>query len=186
MIRNDFYKLVVFSFLLFAVTHVAAQNKTTVKATIDKSKILIGEQIHLHLQADIPENEPIRFFSIDSLPHFDILDRAAIDTSNTATGTFLKQSILITSFDSGHWVIPALILGENVATDTIPVDVVFSPMDTAQAYHDIKDIIDVKPPEEEKRSWLWYAIGGGALLLLLLLIYFLRKKKPVAVVTAPP
>jgi len=184
MSRNDFYKVVTCFFLLHTVILVAAQNKTTVKATVDKNKILIGERIHLTLEADIPENEPIRFFIVDSIPHFE-LDKQKIDTSYTSQGTFLKQVISVTSFDSGHWAIPSLTLGEKITTDTIPIDVVFSPMDSAQDYHDIKDIIDVKPQEEKKKWWLWYAIGGGGLLIALLLIYFLRKKKPAAVAAAP-
>ena len=183
MIRNDFYKAVSCFFLLHAVIFVAAQSKTTLRATVDKNKIFIGERIHLTLEADIPENEPIRFFIIDTIPHFE-LERQRIDTSYKSEGTFLKQVISITSFDSGHWVIPALSLGEDLKTDTIPVDVVFSPMDSAQDYHDIKDIIDVKPAREKKQWWLWYAIGG-ALLIILLLFYLLRKKKPVVVATAP-
>jgi hypothetical protein len=184
MSRNDFYKAVSLFFLLHAVIFVIAQNKTTVKATVDKNKILIGERIQLTLEADIPENEPIRFFIIDTIPHFE-LAKQKIDTSYPSGGTFLKQVISITSFDSGRWVIPAFLLGEKAATDSIPVDVVFSPMDSTQDYHDIKDIIDVKPVEEKKKWWLWYAIGGGALLMGLLLIYLLRKKKPVAAAAAP-
>lgn len=185
MIQNDFYKAVSLFLLLHAAFLVTAQNKTTVKASVDKNRILIGEQIRLQLEADIPENEAIRFFVIDTLSHFEILDKSVIDTTNTDNGTFLKQAILITSFDSGHWVIPRLMLGEKVATDSIPVDVAFSPIDTSQAYHDIKDIIDVKPQQEKRNWWFWYAIGGGVLLIILLLVYFLRKKKPVSVVTAP-
>jgi len=185
MIRNDFYKAVPLFFLLHAVIFVAAQNKTAVRASVDKKKIFIGEQIKLQLEADIPQNEPIRFFSVDTLSHFEVLDKAAIDTSDTDNGTFLKQAIVITSFDSGRWVIPRLTLGENTVTDSIVIDVAFSPMDTAQAYHDIKDIIEVKPPEEKKKWWLWYVIGGGLLLITLLLIYFLRKKKPVPIAVAP-
>ena len=185
MSRNDFYKAVPFFLLLHAAILVSAQNKTVVRASVDKNKILIGEQIRLQLEADIPENEPIRFFAIDTLPHFEILNRTVIDTSNTDNGTFLKQAILITSFDSGHWMIPALTLGEKVITDSISVDVSFSPMDTAQAYHDIKDIIDVNPKKEKNRWWLWYAIGGGVVLLGLLLIYALRKKKPLPIAAAP-
>lgn len=166
------------------VTCVVAQSKTTVKATVDKNKILIGERIQLRLEADIPENEAIRFFIIDTIPHFE-LDKQKIDTSYNNEGTSLKQVISITSFDSGHWVIPAFSLGEKIITDTIPVDVAFSPMDSTQDYHDIKDIIDVKPPEEKKKWWLWYAIGGGTLLVILLLIYLLRKKKPVVAAVAP-
>jgi hypothetical protein len=184
MNKSDFYKTISSVFILLAATFVTAQSKTTVKASVDKNRIFIGERIRLTLEADIPENEPIRFFIIDTLPHFE-LDKQRIDTSYTSNGTFLKQVIRITSFDSGHWTIPSLSLGEKITTDTIPVDVVFSPMDSTQGYHDIKDIIDVKPIEEKKKWWLWYAIGGGALVIILLLIYFLRKKKPVAPVIAP-
>jgi hypothetical protein len=185
MTTNDFYKAVIFFFLLHAATAAFAQNKTTVKATVDKNRIFIGERIQLTLEADIPENEPIRFFIIDTIPHFE-LERQKIDTTNTSEGTSLKQIINITSFDSGHWVIPPLVLGENLATDTIPVDVAFSPMDSTQAYHDIKDILDIKPAEEKKKWWLWYAIGGSVLVLGLIAFLLLRKKKPVVAVAAPP
>jgi hypothetical protein len=185
MTTNDFYKAAIFFFLLHAATAAFAQNKTTVKATVDKNRIFIGERIQLTLEADIPENEPIRFFIIDTIPHFE-LERQKIDTANTSEGTSLKQIIHITSFDSGHWVIPSLVLGENLATDTIPVDVSFSPMDSTQAYHDIKDILDIKPAEEKKKWWLWYAIGGSILVLGLIAFLLFRKRKPVLVVAPPP
>jgi hypothetical protein len=178
MTRNDFHKVAFSFFLLFAAIIASAQSKTTVKAAIDRNKILIGEHIELTLEADIPENELIHFFSIDSLPHFEILSRPKIDTTNTHDGTVLRQIITITSFDSGHWVIPSFTLGENIVTDTIPVDVSFSQFDPAQDYHDIKDIIEVKPEAEKQKWWLWYAIGGGALLIILLLFFLFRKKKP--------
>jgi hypothetical protein len=179
MTRNDFHKAAFSFFLLFAAIITSAQGKTAVKASVDRNKILIGEHIQLTLEADIPENELIHFFIIDSLPHFEVLNRPKIDTTNTHDGTVLRQLITITSFDSGHWVIPSFTLGDTIATDTIPVDVSFSQFDPAQDYHDIKDIIEVKPEQEKKKWWLWYAIGGGALLIILLLVYLLRKKKPV-------
>ena len=72
MIRIDFYKAISVSLLLPAVLFSNAQ-QTTVKATVDKNKILIGEHIRLRLEADIPESELIQFFTIDTLPHFEIL-----------------------------------------------------------------------------------------------------------------
>ena len=54
----------------------------------------------------------IRFFQLDSLPHFEFLNKQKIDTTNTGTGTVLSQVIRITSFDSGHWVIPSLYSGK--------------------------------------------------------------------------
>jgi hypothetical protein len=184
MIQSIFHKVLVGVTFLSSV--MVAEAQTTVKATVDKNKILIGEHIRLTLQADIPENELIRFFAIDTLPHFEIIDRQKTDTSNTSKGTFLKQNIIITSFDSGHWVIPALTLGGKIITDSIPVDVSFSDFDPAKDYHDIKDIIEVKPKKEQKDWWLWYATGGGSLLLILLLVYLLRRKrKPVIAAPVP-
>ncbi len=155
-----------------------AQSGITVSAKVDKNKIFIGQHIELTLKADIPENEAIRFFALDSLPHFEFLEKKKIDTSNTSGGTVLTQVIRITSFDSGRWAIPSFVLAENLATDSIPVEVGFSPFDPNQAYHDIKDVIDVKA-EDEKKEWLWYAIAGGVLLILLLYLLLRKKTKPV-------
>src|SRR5262245_16002207 len=129
MNRNDLYKAICFSLFSLAVLFSEAQKKITVKAVVDKNKILIGERILLTLEADIPEEKQIRFFAIDSLPHFEIQEREKTDTSNTSDGTFLKQVLTITSFDSGHWVIPVLSLGDGITTDSIPIDVGYSDFD---------------------------------------------------------
>ncbi|HEX7903055.1 MAG TPA: LPXTG cell wall anchor domain-containing protein [Chitinophagaceae bacterium] len=181
MIRQIFYTIISFLLPLFLATMVSAQSGITVSATVDKNRVLIGEHIVLTLKADIPESEAINFFSIDTLDHFEFLEKQKIDSVNTSTGTILTQVIRITSFDSGHWVIPSFYLADSSRTDSIPMDVVFTPdFDPNKAYHDIKDVMDVKV-QEEQPWWWWYAIGAG-ILLLLLVIYFLmrKKKKPVA------
>src|SRR5882757_3068355 len=132
MNKNVFHKAIFSLLMLFAVLLAEAQSKTIVKASTDRNKILIGEPVRLTLEVDIPENEPIRFFSIDSIPHFEFLQRTKTDTINTDKGTKLIRVIPITSFDSGHWVIPSFILTDKIATDTIPVDVGFTPFDPAQ------------------------------------------------------
>ena len=157
------------------------QSVITVKATIDKNKILIGEPIQLTLEAVVPGRESSRFFIIDSLAHFELLEHSKIDSVRKNTGMVLKQTFRITSFDSGHWVIPSFALNRRIKTDTLAVDVVFSPFDPGQDYHDIKDIIEINTPAP-KTQW-WYA-AGGALLLLLLLIWWLRKNKATRAVPA--
>jgi hypothetical protein len=184
MNKTHSYKAIVSLLLLLAVMTGNAQPKTTVKATIDKNKILIGEPILLTLEADIPINEPIHFFAIDTIAHFEISEKQKIDSSDKDDGTVLRQVIRVTSFDSGHWVIPSFVFAEGIVTDSIPVDVVFSEFNPEQDYHDIKDIIEVTPQKKKDRRWIWFAIGGGALVLILLLIYLLRKKKPVVPVAA--
>lgn len=186
MSNNFFYKTTITTVALFFVLFVSAQSKTTVKATIDRSGILIGEPIRLTLEVDIPEHEPIRFFQPDSIPHFEFLNIEKIDTSNTGSGTVLSQVIHITSWDSGHWVIPSFRLGENIATDTLPVDVGFSPFNPEQPYHDVKEIIEVNPAEEKKKIKWWYIAAGAALLLLLIVLLLRKKKKPVVQAVAAP
>lgn len=185
--RNKFfYKTTITIIAVFFTLLAAAQSKTTVKASIDRSQILIGEPIRLTLEADIPENEAIRFFQTDSMPHFEFLSKQKIDTSNTGRGTVLSQIIHITSWDSGHWVIPSFRLGENIVTDTLPVDVGFSPFSPEQPYHDTKEIIEVNPQEEKQKIKWWYIVGGVVLLMLLLILLFRKKKKPVVTAIEQP
>lgn len=184
--RLTYTLLLFFSFVLLSFFS-KAQDNTVVRATVDKTSILIGEQIRLTLEAEIPESQPIRFFSLDSIPHFEILNPGKIDTVNTRGGTTLSRVVQLTSFDSGQWVIPPFYLRESLATDSMLIDVVFSEFDTAQAYHDIKDIIEVVAPKEEKMKWWWF-IAGAAVILIIVLILALRKKKkpePVKIVEAP-
>lgn len=165
------------SLLLLFVVFICNAQTTTVRASVDRTDILIGEQINLILEADIPENEPISFFTIDSIEHFEFLQKGKIDTANTSKGTELKQLFRLTSFDSGRWVIPAYSLAhsESLRTDSIVINVGFMAMDTTKDYNDIKEIIEIEA--EKKQDWTWYYVGGGALLLALLIYLLTRKKK---------
>jgi hypothetical protein len=171
-------------FLFYSIISYS-QDTLAVKASVDKSQLVIGEQIHFTLEAHFPSHEPIRFFSIDTIPHFEILQRQKIDTSDNGEAIELKQIFTLTSFDSGHWVIPSfeLTADKPLSTDTIPVDVGFSPFDPKQDYHDIKDVIDVKA-EEKKNNNLYWMIAASAVLLGLIIYFLVRKKKPVKPVMA--
>jgi len=169
------------SLLFLFVVIICNAQTTTVRASVDRNNILIGEQINLVLEADIPENEPISFFEVDSIEHFEFLLKGKIDTANTSKGTELKQLFRLTSFDSGRWVIPAYSLAhsDNLRTDSIVINVGFMAMDTAKDYNDIKEIIEIEA--EKKQDWTWYYVGGGALLLALLIYLLTRKKKKKAI-----
>lgn len=185
MFFTEPHKVFSLFFVFFAALVSNAQNKVTIKSGVDKNKIVIGEQVHLTLEADFPVQEPMRFFTIDSIPHFEILERKKIDTVDDRQGIKLSQSLTLTSFDSGHWAIPSFQLPADkpMYTDSIAVDVGFSPFDPNQDYHDIKDVIDVQVKEKKEKTWYWYAAASA--LLIAAIIYFLmrKKKKPVARVT---
>src|SRR5687767_3286899 len=168
MTKRNIYTTICLVLSAFFPIFIYGQEKTTVRATIDRSQILIGEPIQLRIEADIPESQPISFFLVDSIPHFEFLSVEKIDTTNTTNGTVLSQLLRITSFDSGHWVIPSFVLYGKIGTDSIPVDVGYTPFDTSRPYHDIKDIIEVNPAEEKKKPDQWMYPAAAALLLLII------------------
>lgn len=179
MNKMNFNRIKLLLAFLFFVQLATAQNGATIKASVDKNKILIGEPLQLTIEAYFPANTAKQFITIDSIDHFELLDKPVTDSNDQTGGMTMKTVFRITSFDSGHWVIPSYSLSETVKTDTIPVDVVFSDFNPNQEYHDIKDVVDVKVPEK-KNEWWWYAIGG--VLLLALIILLLKRKKPQPVI----
>lgn len=170
----NFHRTILSFLFLWAALISIGQGGATIKSSVDKNKILIGEPILLTVEAGLSPESVISFVSIDSIEHFEFLEKPHLDTINNKGSITIKGIYKITSFDSGHWVIPAFVLSSSVKTDTIPVDVVFSDFDPNQDYHDIKDIIEVKP--SENRQWWWY-VAGGVLLLAFLIYYFARRKK---------
>ncbi len=144
------------------------------KVTVDKQKIFIGEQLNLTIESFLPPANDQAWFSIDSLPHFEILNRSVIDTLKNSSSVSLLQHFVITSWDSGSWQLPSFTYAGSRSAP-IKIEVTFSPFDRDQPYHDIKDILEVKKPIESK--WYWYLIFAGILLLLFLLFFPIGKKK---------
>ena len=180
-------------FILFGLSiQFSSAQSPSLKTAVDKTHILIGEQIKYNVEASFPANSyQLTWFNVpDSFSHFEIVIRGKIDTSESNGILTCKQTLTLTSFDSGINVIPPLqvnfdpLAGDSTLslfTDSIPINVSYSPMDSTETFHDIKTIIEVK---DEIPLWMW--VGGAALLILLivgiiyLIKYFRRKKKPVS------
>ena len=190
MKKSVYHKgLIVFIFLLeflFFTQQIFAQ-QPAIKTSVDKTKILIGEQFHFKVETSMPDNTfRLSWFNIpDTIGNFIVVKKDKIDSVSANGNLNFSQVITLTSFDSGIRVIPPLILNAgplqgdtsfNLLTDSIPIDVAFSPMDSTKTFHDIKTIIDVK---KEWPLWLWIVIGVAILLLLFWIIFlfkFLKKK----------
>lgn len=184
MIQMIFYRIIFF-FLFASVANKLVAQGGSIDISTNKKKILLGEPLTLLFEQRLPGGTAIPSFQLDSLQHFEILQPPVSDTSDDGETKIIKTSYTITSFDSGHWEIPYYILDPTTRKDSIGIDVIFTEnFDSTQAYHDIKDIIEVKP--KKKTPWWVYAAGGGLLLLIASLIYFQRKKKPVPVKAITP
>lgn len=151
------------------------QQEISIKSSIDKNRILIGEPLLLKVEAVFNRGSS-GSLPVDSIPHFEQLEKPQIDSVVTNDQIVIRGIYKLTSFDSGHWVIPSFSLSKNVRTDTIPVDVVFSDFDPAQDYHDIKDILEAEPAKQ-KIAWWWY-LAAALLAAGVLAIYFRKKKRP--------
>jgi len=177
MIRNRIHIIFVLLFFSFS-KGLVAQNRA--KAAVDRSTILVGEPIRLSLDVTVPSSSNVKWFVMDTLPHFEFVSKGAVDSSQQGKFKNYHQEITITSYDSGAWSIPSFKLQPaklKLKTDSIPINVTYSAADPSQPYHDIKEIIPVKEPSHA----YWYWILGAVTLLFIIAAYFyLRKKKPVA------
>ena len=163
--------------LLLCAEFSFAQPTVSVNASVDKSEILIGQQIKLSLDVKISLGFNPSWFPLDSIPHFEFIEKGKIDSVVTENDKTYHQDIIITSFDSGMHVIPRLpviIGGKNFLTDSIPITVKLTPLDPKQDYHDIKDIIDVKNPYSKYILWSIVAI---TIISILLAVYFITRKQ---------
>lgn len=169
-----------FGSVLFAQNNLA--QPPSIKTTVDKTNILIGEQFHYKVSTSMPDNAyRLSWFNItDTLAHFKIVQQNKIDSSYPNGKINFSQDIILTSFDSGRQVIPSLMINMgtlqgdssfNLVTDSIPIQVSYAPMDSVATFHDIKSIIEVK----KEWAWWWWAILGVALILLFFWIKFLIK-----------
>ena len=183
-------------FIIFSTASFVLHAQSPGLATlVNKQNILIGEPLHYNVQARLPLNAyKVTWPNIpDSIAHFEVIERHKIDSAESNGMLYLKQSITLTSFDSGVRTIPPFVVSFNplrggpdfnLLTDSIRINVSFSPMDSIKPFHDIKTIIGVK---DEWPLWMWIA-AALSLLLLIFLIYHLfkslRKKKPKALFTS--
>jgi hypothetical protein len=173
-------------FLLFVGLLFGQQNSfaqlPAVSTSVDKTNILIGQQINFHVETSMPDNVyRLSWFSVpDSFGNFIPIIKNKIDSTSSNGNLNFSQDIIITSFDSGRQVIPPLALTIstldsdstfNLFTDSIAINVTYSPTDSIMPFHDIKNIIEVK----KSFPWWAWALVGVAIILLILWIIFLKK-----------
>jgi len=174
------HRLYIVSFFLLACciihTSVFAQ---TVKAEVDRDKILIGEQIKLKLTLQTPMPPSTWFQFPDSINHLEIVNRSKIDTILNGRYTNYSQTITITSFDSGRWEFPSLSIASiKQATPPIAIDVLPVDVSKLQDYHDIHEIEEVK---QENDPVIIAIIIAFTIISLIVTIWLLLKKKKLSI-----
>lgn len=144
MNKRNIYIIVFFGLTFFNIqSNLFSQ---TVRAAVNRNRIFIGEQIKLQLSVEKGKPGTPWFTFPDSLNHLEVVKRSKIDTVAKGGFTTYRQTITITSFDSGRWAFPALSL-PGVKQTTLPINIDVLPVDVSkmQDYNDIKEIEEVKP-----------------------------------------
>ncbi len=170
-----------FCFLFFAISSFSQ----TVSASLDRNKILIGEQVTLQLKADIDEADYslVSWYNFpDTINHIEVVNRSSIDTIETSGTISFVQTLTLTSFDSGLWQLPQLqiilqnksgkqltLKADSLSLQILPVDV-----SNLKDYHDIKSIIQV---QAQDNWWMYAAIALAAIILIALIVWLWLKKR---------
>jgi len=143
--------------------------QTVVKATIDSTNILIGQQTKIHLEVAADKTQPVQLPMVSDtlMTGVEVLNISKIDTTDIGNNRMqMKYDYLITAFDSAVYLLPPfkVISGTDTAYSAeLALKVSTVPVDTASGqFYDIKGI---RTPSFVLMDYL-----PGILLVLALLI----------------
>lgn len=155
--------------------HIGAIAQVSVSSS--SRNIFIGEQFTLtfSFSKKVGEIDPA-IFRFDSIPHFEVIKKSLLDSTRTGERLIYSQNILLTSFDTGRWIIPPQVFQagkRKYMSDTISVSVLPAAL-KSNAYYDIHEILTVPEPASVFRKAL---LITGVLLSIGLLIFFISRRK---------
>ncbi|MBV5335338.1 MAG: hypothetical protein JZU49_05985, partial [Sulfuricurvum sp.] len=142
---------VVLFVLLFGSIHSINAQQVTVKASIDSTHILIGDQLKLLFEIEKPKDLDIEFPQVPDTfsSKIEVVNRSKVDTFklDDKERERLTQSLFITSFDSGRHQIPPFYFKmkngkmlDSAATRALMFQVHGMKIDTTKGPVDIKTV----------------------------------------------
>lgn len=166
-------------FLLFCTGLLYAQEIPEIpeiQALADTTNIRIGEQINYQITVkNAKVGVAIPELKLDSLGKLEIVKEDPIDTLKNE----LVKKYVLTSFDSGSYLIPAqeiYVWSQEYTTKPIQIDVTTVAVDTTkQKMFPIKSIQNEPYTFDDFKQYLWWLLA--ALLLLAIILYFIFRKR---------
>ena len=152
--------------LLFCIADVASQAQS-VGVKTDRNQLLIGERLQYELLVNLPSpGYAINFKFPDSVAHFESIENNNFDTINSNGSFQVHKKIVFTCFDSGAWYIPSFEVlverdnhSQKFLTDSILINVGYSPADSTGELRDIKPVMEVTVTD-----YTWYYVAAAILL----------------------
>jgi hypothetical protein len=180
------YKYIFILIMLAAMNAPLHGQYTGATASLEKNSIQIGDQVRLELNLTLPAGSLVQWpLLLDTIAvNVEILRKSGIDTVSSDKELFtLKQELIITSFDSGSYVVQPILFkyhrkGDTLIyfTETRPLMLDVQTIQTDPA----KDIMPIKPPLRapvtfrELLPWIGLVLF---ILAIVALVYYYRKKK---------
>lgn len=186
----------VFGCLLFcfALSGSLLAQAPLVDAQLDKAEILIGDEVRLTLSVSHGDGYQLKSIGLGSLESIEKLEVKQINPADTASRSpfNIQQQIILTSFDSGVYQLPAIPLtfasssGDQVV-NTNPLQLLVTPypvqLTDSTDIQPIKDIIKEQVGIEDALPYLLIVLG--ALLISLLIWWLVKGRNRPKVDTAP-
>ncbi len=170
-----------------------AQN-ATVKAVLDSTQILIGDQVNLDISVEFNELIPVAWpaYKDTITGQLEIVQASIPDTIKKETGeTIIHQRLVLTSFDTGFITLPAIMFvfngdsSQTLATEPLLLYVSDILVEMEAEIKEIKEPYDVP---YNWRKWLkWAAIVLLTLALIIggILLWNKYRKKPETILARP-
>jgi hypothetical protein len=184
-LRQKINYITLFCVGLFTLSMASGQ-EIRVKAAIERDSIWLGDQIKLILVAEQPAGVKIDFpRNQDSIAgKIEVLKRSYIDTTKIdASRLQLKQTYIITCFDSGPHYIPPFYFRfqqggkiDSLKTNDLTLFVKVPNVDLKKGIADIKKPFEAPVTFKEIAPWLLGAILLGALIFLIVYMISRRRK----------
>ncbi len=179
-------------FLLVALsclfTGALQAQQVVVKATIDSTSILIGEQTLIRLEVAGNKNKPLQlpvYSPSDTIiKGIEVLEMFKPDTTDLGNERIrINQNYMVTSFDSALYLIPSfkVISGDDTTySNTLGLKVASLQVDTVSAkFIPIKDVISPKFVLTDflPDYWYWWLAGLIAIAAAAFILYRIYSKK---------
>ncbi|MCK5856355.1 MAG: hypothetical protein KAG64_02630 [Bacteroidales bacterium] len=189
---NSFWKLALMLLFISLQSVLHAQSlfsapEIKAEASIDTNSIMVGEQTHIHLRITSPKNILIHWPIIEDTlsKNVEVIRNSSVDTIfiNDKDLITLNQTITISSFDSGLFVIPPFYfhfgahdsIQELIKSEALILEVKNVQVDLNKEIKDIKPILD--EPLTFKEILPYILIALGIILAIILIIYIVRRRK---------
>lgn len=174
-------------YLLFFIGFIGLSQESPVSLKVDTTSIRIGEQIQYKIEVNETGNVVFPKLQLDSLGKVEVVEALPTDTLKNR----FEKRYLLTSFDSGQYVIPqqnVLVNNKKYLIDSVLVNVATVKVDTTkQKMFPIKSIQREPKTFDDYRHLLWWLIPLFVIIAIVLYFIFRKKeKKPVPIVYVEP